>query len=65
MKTDFSGNAYVASYKPWKFRQKQRRRRELTPVQTAIFYAAKAMIEDGRSIEEAVRWAASEVKSQK
>ena len=61
----FSADAYRDCYKPWKFRRKKRRRRELSPVQAAIFYAAKAMIEDGRSVEEAVRWAAGEVKSEK
>lgn len=63
MNGDFSARAYFASHKPWKFRRKKRRRRELSPVQAVIFYAAKQMIEDGKSVDEAVRWAASEVKS--
>ena len=63
MKPDFSAKSYFATH--CKRRHEPRKHRTLTPVQKAIFCAARQMIEDGRSVEDAVAWAAREVKSKK
>ena len=62
MKTDFSSQAYFACHNPRNWHRQPRRRRVLTPAQAAIFHAAKAMIADGRSIEDAVAWARKEAR---
>ena len=58
MTADFSAKSYFATHR--RHRHVPRKRRVLSPAQQAIFYAAKAMIADGRSVDDAVAWAKRE-----
>lgn len=61
----FSARAYFASHDPRQFRRVPKKRRELTPAQSAIFKKALAMIEDDHTVDEAVAWVRKEVRHER